>query len=96
MDKKDMFEEIKIKNNFCGEFAKVVGERLVFISNERVIPYDSYDPDGGRGIYHAATVVLEGVTYTFEYREKYYKGLICFKDGTQLDDLPEWAVQEQD
>jgi hypothetical protein len=91
-----VFEEIKIKNNFCGPFASIYEGKLVFIRDEKVIPYDSYNPDGGRGIYHAATVRVKGKTYTFEYREKYYEGLVAFENGQRLDELPEWATQEQD
>ena len=70
------------KKNFCGESAKVVGERHVFISNGKDVSSDSYDPDGGR-VTVRWTVRVKGVTYTFEHREEY-------------EDLPEGATQEQD
>jgi hypothetical protein len=91
-----MFEKVEIENFGSVPFAEVLGDRIVFLSNGVVVPRHDDDPDGGRSIYHAATVVKDGKDYAFQYREKYYEGLEVWEDGKQLNELPEWALQAED
>ncbi len=87
-------------------YVRQEGGKLIFSKDEKAIgDYNSKDPDGGRSIYGAATVTLDGTEILFQYQAKYWTGLQAlvrrvgeefFSSPTFDDELPKWAVQEED
>jgi hypothetical protein len=91
-------------------YARQEGGKLIFSKDEKAIgEYNPNDPDGGRSIYGAATVTFEDdeAEILFQYRAKYWTGLeaiiLLKKEGEKYafspsfdEELPKWAVQEED
>lgn len=77
-------------------FCKARDRKLVFAPDAYVIgEQNEDDPDGGRSIYTAALVEIEGFSLEFVYIEKWWTGLCLNVDGKESR-LPLWAVQEED
>jgi len=81
--------------------------KLIFLPDEEVIgEYNPKDPDGGRFLWGAATVTINGYIIEFSYREKWWTGLqvlvkepggqhLTEPDDFGCEDFPLWTeVQE--
>jgi hypothetical protein len=92
--------EVKLDN----EFAQLVNGRLILVSDSKAI--GDYDGSDGRMVYEAAEVTLsDGTSILFLYREKNWMGLelLIRKRGEKFvssppfkEELPGWAIQEQE
>lgn len=90
--------KVSINDNY----AKEIDGKLLFVSDEEVIPYDG-SADGGRGSTDAASVFVAEFEFKFRYKEKYYQGLICevFERGEYIqaledeDEMPQWVAQKE-